>query len=434
MTLNYSGNYFLQLRLGAVEIPLSPQSIEQFTVIQSMNKFLPSLKVIMRDESEITTHIIPSDSRMNECYVVMAEGIDANTVNMFDFDIYRKFPDSRFAFDIEGLLHIEGLVNPTRARGFDGTIKAALTEIATRDLGIKEDDVDISPSLDYKPTDLKLVQPNWTNTQFLRYLRRNVIGKNGESCFYCFMKKVEGKTKFVFKSLKEFVVADPIHFFMVGDKIISDFYPIIEYKVYNNYRTVISYASKQQSYSYFDYENSKYVDESINLSDYPSLAEYHLIDQKDKEQNTKNYYEGRSNSLTSDFQGKVTGEYYKRITSLVMMEMVTVGRTDIDPGDIVLTLFPRFLQSSKPIIQQYSGFWMVQRVIHQFGKTYTTKLLLTRNGIDTSLDTNLVKALNRKVGASAKTTIKTKKRPLPEVKIIPITPMEYREDAELERV
>ena len=71
----------------------------------------------------------------------------------------------------------------------------------------------------------------------------------------------------------------------------------------------------------------------------------------------------------------------------------TWGLQNLQPGTVVLVMFPAGLGNIADY--QYNGLWMVERVLHNFGGSYYTRMLLTRNGMDTSQYTSLLPATDK---------------------------------------
>lgn len=374
--------------------------IHELTIIQSINRFLPTFRLKIQDIGGAYTNLKPYDKKQNRVQIAFSRDDRAETASIFDFDVYRRFPTSDSLYDIEGVLQIDNFFRPNKIRGFSGTIKDTLSEIAN-ELGI--DEVDISPTLDFRKN---IVQPYWTNVELLDYLKRNLIGKESEAPYFCYitcrmtangMKKV-----FVFKSLKELYSQKVKYTFSdipvasydgEADKI---YYPILDFKAYDNYKLLETSGCKQVDYGYFDYDEGTYKLNSITVDNYYSLTQYFSINQDSTTDNVGETDTGRSNDFTSDFEGKSKGTFFKKINNLSMFWITTWGLEDIYPGDIVRLQFLK--DPVNMLSQQYHGFWMVERIVHLLGQVFGTRLLLTRNGINTVEDTMLKVADNRKRG------------------------------------
>lgn len=388
--------YHLDVKLGVDRLPLSHQIIEEFYIVQDLTKFLPSFRLRLRDSSGVLSHIIPFDNKANTLTVILGSGTGVADTVEYKFDIYRRFPTSDDIYDIEGLLAVDGLFSPPRTRGFSGVIRDNLLSIAVDELGL--DEADISASLAYSKN---IVQPSWSNAELFRYLESNLLGLQEDAGYFCYVGCKKKKRILIFKTIKDFY-SQPVKYSFVNafeptqDQESGEVgYPIFEYKAYDNYGIIRDL--KKQSFSYFDYDNSKFVvdsisvkDNDISADDYYSLTKYFLMDRDDIEYAGIGMRAGRGNDFSSNFKGRIKGDYYKRLNSLSKFWITSLGLEDIYPGDIVRVQF--LDDPAKLMSYQYHGFWMVERVIHMIGYQFSTRLLLTRSGMDTSETTSLLPA------------------------------------------
>ena len=74
------------------------------------------------------------------------------------------------------------------------------------------------------------------------------------------------------------------------------------------------------------------------------------------------------------------------------MWISTWGTENIAPGDIVKMVFSEAFASGDFYLYQHSGYWLVKRVVHSLTTTFMTNILLTRNGIDSSVANTLLVA------------------------------------------
>jgi hypothetical protein len=155
-------------------------------------------------------------------------------------------------------------------------------------------------------------------------------------------------------------------------------------------------GAKSQTFGYFDYETGEFVDDSVLIDDCPSIAERFLIDKDNTNDSVYMSKLGRSNSFTSNFHGRCGGSFNRRINNFINMWISTWGIENISPGDIIKLQFSESMVRGRLFIYQHSGLWMVKRVVHIFGNSYMTNLLLTRAGVDTDVETTLLKAQNIK--------------------------------------
>jgi len=408
------GPVFLRLEFGrdkvskkADSIRIEPQQIKEFSITLDINSFLPSFRLKISDSSGFLTHMIPFDRNLSRLHVQLAKSTATeldDTVD-FDFDVYRRFPRSDFIYDIEGLLIVDSLFSPEKIRGFDGTIQSTLETIGT-ELGAGSSE--ISVSLNYVKN---LVKPGWSDAKFLNYLKHNLSGNSKEVCFYTFVKCVATDTVFVFKSVKDFVSQIPKYNFTLCIAPFEDkdsgavYYPILEYRVVDNYKLIGITGARRQEYMYFDYTAGTPKITSVDIDgnsdpllDYSSFTQFHQIDKMDDAQDNISMFDtGRTNDFHSDFKGRALGAFHRNVTELSKIWIDTIGIEDVYPGDIVMIQFLEHEMPSEKFGYQYQGYWMIERVVHLIGNGFITKLLLTRNGTDAAVsDHNLLQAANWK--------------------------------------
>ena len=357
-----------------------------------MNKFLPEIRLRIDDATGAFTHIAPFDRGMSRISIEFAVDQDTKDRNSFTFMVYIREPQSNQAtpateYDVTGLLDVNKMFSPDYARGHSGNIKTNLENIALKEIGVSA--ADVSSSLDYTKT---LIQPHRTNAQFLKYHKENLIGKNGEYGYKCFVKSYMMKTYFVFKSLLEMIRDHVSYKFMLNDTKYEDRYPIFEYGIYDNYKLYGAFGVKQQDYSYFNYTTGTFVHAIETATNYLSLSDFYLIDQNDLSDSNEMQATGRSNDFTSNFAGLIKSSYSNRLLNLTKLWITTQGLPNIQPGQTVELFFPQGATGDNLYSFQYSGYWLVERVVHNMGDVFLTKLLLTRNGVDTDKKSTLLRA------------------------------------------
>lgn len=387
--------YYLLIKFGDNILPVNISTLKELTIIQDYDKYLPGFRLVIEDVSGILSHVAPCDRSMSKVTIEIGESTESNK-NSFEFMVYEKTPTSNSSlpsntFEITGLLNIDGFFSPDYSRGFNQSIKTTLEYIATNDLKIVN--TNVSATLDYVKL---IIQPQWSDAQLLKYLKDNVVGNSGEASYKCFVNNKYSKVYFNFRSISE-MGKDPILYkFILSDKEYEDWLPIYKYDIYDNCKIYGSFASKKQGYGYFNYDTSTYVTGTETATDLTSLTDYFLIDKNDTEYSNTLIDNGRTNEFTSDFKGKVRSSYHNRLMGLSKMWITTKGISAIQPGETVGIFFP-YANASKDLYSyQYSGFWLIERVVHNIGSTFLTKLLLTRNGLDTNIKNTLVKAVTKK--------------------------------------
>lgn len=401
--IELTGNYFLKVDFGVGDgkqnVNIDAQNMEEFTIVQDMYKFLPEVRIQLKDPQGILTHLIPFDKFMSSISVQLGRSLKGQDewLNDFDFSVFRRMPYGEFGpgatYDVRGLLDMEGLYLPQYCRTFNQSVMTTLTQIAIDEL--KCDEVEISPSLDYP---MKLLQPSWSNIEFLNELKEDLIGRADEGAFCIFIKRYKGKSILVCKTLEDLYKGNVIYKFIINDEPVQDFFPVLDYEIIDNYKFLGIFGAKAQKYSYFDYYGSQFVNSEVTVGDYYSLTDFFLIDGGDSLDSTPYQDIGRNNELTRDFHNFVKAKYYSRLNNLVKMWIYTWGLSNIVPGDIVKVLFAQGKESGNLQGYQFSGYWLVERVVHMLGDTHRMRLLLTRNGVDTDkgADTSLLQATRKR--------------------------------------
>lgn len=385
------GNYYLDVRFGGVPIPLSPQMFNEVSITMDMDRILPTFKISVKDATGILGEVFPYDKNLNKVTIGIAESDNPNSLNNFNFVVKRRKPDSEREYQIEGILDVKDLLTSIKRRAIVGNIKNNLELIASDDLDIHK--AEIGLSLDYYKT---IIQPRWTDAKLFAYLMDNIIGKSGESCYYCFVKNVGSQQVLVFKSLDEILSAPVKYKLIVSPKPYEDHYPVVEYKIFDDSQLVIDYGAKNQEFGYFDYSSGEYVEDSIPIGGCPSLANRMLVDEDNTNDSVFFFDLGRSNDFTLDFHGKMKKNFYERINNFIGIWVTTWGLVNISPGDIVKLTFGEALVRGNMFLYEHSGHWMVKRVTHKISSSFMTNILLVRNGIETAIDTSLLKAENVK--------------------------------------
>lgn len=388
MAIGLSGNFVLKIKFGDTDIPFDPSAMPELSIIQDMNRFLPYLKLTMFDPTGVLTHRVPFDHSISKISIEIANSTSGEVNNKFNFSIYRRFPEGQFGtsntYDIHGLLDVPNLFQPDFCRAWGTPVGIVAQDIAYNELGV--DDIEISASLNKA---VKVLQPNWTNAQLFRYWKRN-LGDTVNYCYFPFIKVKEGFKIFSLMSLNELCSQQPSYKFAVNDVGFEDFKPVTGYSIYDNYKVVGVKGITNQYYTYFDNNACEQISVNDSYQNYISLTDYLEYDQSDSEGSQTMNDLGRTNEFTNDFMGKVRSRYYRRINDLVKMWIFTEGSMNVVPGDVVQMLFPQGLQAGDISTYQYSGNWLVERVVHSFGYSFSTKLLLTRGGLESDKFNSLV--------------------------------------------
>lgn len=383
------GNYVVKLNFGNEDVAIDTQNIKEFTIVHDINRMLPEFRIQLHDAQGILTHMVPFDKSMSRITIQISDTLKNKVYTSINFTVYRRQPEGIFGsstvYDIRGLLTVDNLFAPSNSRGFSGTVSSTLETIA-EEMGL--DDTDISPTLNYTKT---IIQPDWSNMTLLNFLSRNLIGKGDEGGYNIFVRVREGKSCLVCRTYQE-LAKEPIRSnLVVNDDPIEDHFPVMDYSIMDNYKLFGVFGAKNQYYSYFDYYNTEFKSGLLYATDFFSLSDYFLIDGDDTE--TSGVLEnGTNNEFTQDFVGKMKASYYRRLNSLSKIWTLTWGQPNLCQGDVVKLLFMQGKVSGNLQAYQYSGYWMVERVVHSFTDTFRSRLLLTRSGVDTDKGCTLVAA------------------------------------------
>jgi len=423
--VDIAGTYHLRLTFnnGKLVVELNPQAIHIFEITQEINNLLPTVILEVEEPNGEIGMLLPFDNKLANMQVEFcgAKNInDSEEYNQFNFVITKKITISDGRLRLEGELSIHGLFSPKHSRGFpisgttDITIKKYIEKIATTEISIfsntedrsnKYINAEVSSYLEYEKT---LIQPRWTNAQFLKYLRDNIIGTVDEAGFFCFVCVKNRKTTLVFKSARDFYDEPISQRFVVYDEIRKGSFPVYKFLSYDYFNGGNKELKSKQEYSYYNYNDTEYVDAYVDYTTYHSLSKHILIDKNEDTNSNDIDNLGRSNDFTSDFLGKIKGAYTKKLLGLSRFWITTDGLQNITPGKLVYIHFPAKVMQEEAIVITYSGYWMIEKVVHAFRDVYLTRLLLTRPGIDTAMDTELLVAPVFKVDQS-KEVLKTQK-------------------------
>jgi hypothetical protein len=392
--LALQGNYILKVNFGESDVAIDVNNIEEFTIVQDLKKFLPEFHIRLIDPSGVLTHLVPFGKDINKIKVQIGESYQSQVSNSFDFQVYRREPTGTFGsgavFDVRGLLSVEKLFAPRFCRSFDGTLAAMIQNIA-EEMGISL--TNISANLSYlKP----VIQPNISNAQFLDWLERAMIGSDDDGGFNIFVSQRDGQPTLNCKTYRDLNLGPLRYKFLINDEPHEDYYPASVESIQDNYLLLGVFGAKKQRSEFFNYDTSTWDSITYDCTDFTSLTDFFAIDGDDSEESEHMHAMGTSNGFSANFRGHVLGNFYSRLEGLSKMWILTWGQPNICPGDIVKVLFAQ--GQSSGILQsfQFSGNWMVERVVHSLTSTHRTRLLLTRNGMDTDKDSTLVRAVKQR--------------------------------------
>jgi hypothetical protein len=175
----------------------------------------------------------------------------------------------------------------------------------------------------------------------------------------------------------------------------KDLLPIYNFEGVENFELLNILGIGEQKFTYFNYETGEQIDHDMDLDAMGvSMTEHVGCDSQIGTEGVSQNTLGRTTDFITDFDSLMQGRYAKKVNSLVKQWVTTRGVTDICCGDIVLVMQSIAADPSAIMDYQHSGYWLVERVVHHISKTYATKMLLTRPGVDGSKSLTLFRALN----------------------------------------
>lgn len=387
-TVELNRNYFLKFQVGEDVVPLSPTGIKRFTVVHDLFSFLPEVRIMLADPNGVLTHLLPFDRSVTRTVIEYSRSrTELDVYNNMQVDLWRNMSQSEFSissiFDVSGLMHTNDFFSNDKSRGFNQSAYLTLAQLASE---IGCDSLEISPSLNYEKL---IVQPQWTNRQLLLDLVSRIGGANNEGGFVCYLKRKTGRTAFVFKSLSELAVQPISHKFVANTEPYDDYFPILAHRIFNNYRLLAPYGVRSQKYTYFDFDSGTFVPADIGPSNYVPLSNHYMADFEDPATSISRHF-GTNNQFTKNFLDSAQALFHRRLTNLVKMWFTTWGLPNLCPGDIINILYGRPPDKTALGSYQYGGKWMVERVVHNFGETFKTSVLVTRSGLDVPIESSLV--------------------------------------------
>ncbi|MDD5220121.1 MAG: hypothetical protein PHV11_06125 [Candidatus Bipolaricaulis sp.] len=388
-------------------LAIDANQIDELYITQDINRFLPTLDFTLQDSAGFFTHVVPFDRDLGRLFIEVSGllGKGRENATVFEFDIYRRKPNSDSQYILNGLLKVDNLFSPSKVRAFSGVIRNSLTSLG-EELGANLSE--ISPSLTAEKI---LLQANWPNGEFINFLKTNLLGSKGEAGFYSFFKCVESDKVFVFKNLLDMCQENSKYSFILGNTVKQDLQsseinlPILEYRMFDSGMLLGTTGLLGKDYSYFDYMSGEFIRQSYQMTEevdgfafdhFLSLSEYFSIDIEDKaENNISAPYYGRNNDFIAIPKAQAINEHYCKLINLSKIWITTIGVNDLYPGDIVELPMIRSYIGSANNIHTYQGYWLVERVIHILGKVFLTRLLLTRSGINTGSSPTLIRSSRR---------------------------------------
>ena len=392
-----AGNYQLRIQFGEQDIDWTPMSFTAIEVFEYIDRMLPSFRVTFKDPTGFLTNKLMIDATRGQLRLVFSGAWDMAKEKDMSFRVYRRFAekltDVGNIITMTGLLDAPGLFSPSWQRGWSKTAVTAILGQLAAEMKLTNTDFDTFT----KP--ITVVQGNWSNITFLQYLANRLVNSNGAGGMFCFVdvpaardgsKASFAGPRLTFKALKSFLTKAPVKKFQVTKEAAAGNIPIYNFEVVDNFEVLNAIGIGKQVLQYFDYETGMQKDVTVGLDETlaPSLSKYINCDAGLETDGVSMDDIGRTNDFVKDPMPVVRGKYEKRINSLVQQWVTVPGLTDICCGDIV-QIDPAVVAASDLMSHQYTGRWMVSRIVHHISSTYMTKLLLTRGGIDTDEWTTL---------------------------------------------
>lgn len=408
MSSGVSQVYQLRFQIGEQDVSLTPSSMNTFEITEYIDRFLPTIYCDLNDSSGLITHLVNHDSRFNTLTVNFSNDSNPDTAdgNQTDvtFKLFRRKPESVEGYAntvlFEGILNVENMFNPSVQRGWVNTSIADIIANVLDDTTFDEVNINVDVA-----ALVNLCQPNWSNAQFLNYIAKYLKSDSGECGYLAYTDLPNFKTtRFNFVPLTALLKQQPKFTYLAAPTTSSSTeYPIFKSSMIDNYDLISHLGVSQQVYGYFDYVKGVYVQNTINITDvdFKSLSTYFAYDVQDNIPGLSQNYLGITDDfvLPINYDGLARGAYYKKLNSLIKMNIVSIGNNQLSPGDIITVVFPETgdednitPKNATIASYQYSGNWLVERIKHQFGATYTNEILLTRPGFDSDLSTTFLKA------------------------------------------
>lgn len=393
MTKTPSVDFYLDVMFSErrLEIPLDIKSID---IHSDLRAIAPILRFKMGDPTGLFCHRSVLDDDGNTIQIhISNDGIAVNS-SFYDFDIYRRFPDSDQLYDVSGILSLSNLFSKSYMRSFPNKKVSEIIQQIGEEIGV--DRVRVSPGFDYISP---IIQPDCSNFELLNHLKMNMQTSSQDGSIFCYII-CEGREKVLhFRTVRDLMAQPPKYKFMNSGNIVVNeekkeaLFPLLSYRMYDNEGVVFHSGVHKQSYLYFDYKEGKYKKETIllkqneqQIDNPPFLTPYFSVNKTDDsevgESLSKN---GRNTTPFGDYKGRAKNVYYKKLLDLNKVLISVWGFDDIYPGDIIEIIFINDIVNFPSY--QYSGKWMVEQVSHSIRDLFGTQLLLTRSGVHTDSKT-----------------------------------------------
>lgn len=396
------GKYYLKLSIefeADDDINLSAFSISSVTVIETIMGSTPYLNIKFIDAIGELISLYPLIPDV-EFVIKYGKSKEESQESKFKLSTINYSPLSNA--DMESILVTSDMIHnkweemfkKTLSRSWKDKKYSEVIQEVVKDMEF--DDIDIEET----SKTFDIIQPNWTNSTFLKWLTSNSVNKQNIGGFVYFITL---DNRFVFSSMDNLYNNKPKktinHSLSTsGVKDNTGGYNFINIK--NNYMPVLNQGGFGQEHMHFDYNNKEFVkDKKVitdikerQLSDWYYIAESHV-------EPSKLVYGGRDTNI----KDVVDNNILNSANSVQNVDMYINGDIDLHIGDLVNIRIPvsKKLKESSVINDTYSGHWLIWKVGHIFdidSNNFITQLFLTRNGINGKDLTGLVKtSIGKKV-------------------------------------
>ncbi len=381
------GIFYVNIIFGESEISIPNENISELSITTDINKIVPSAKLSFEDSTGSFGHLSPFDNNMNKMTIELSRGNIAEPELSYRFSVYRRFITNDNTYTVIGLLDINDLFVDLDPFCYSGNLIESLETIASKYLNISTSE--IGSSLDY---DKKIINPGWSITNFINYLKATLIGKASEASYFGYVNK----DKFVFKSLNELVIANATKKYIVNEKSFHDYSAAFEYNIFDNSMLLSKFNTYGKKNFYFDFDAGEVAEKTSDITSFPSMCQFNLVTKDRQILDTKYINRGRSNDYETDFSGRLNNSIYSANVNLIKKWLTINGDISISAGDTVEVVFGQAFAGGELDRYQHQGYWLVERIIHIIGRTFNTRLLLTRNGINTDVNNQLYEYNNYK--------------------------------------
>lgn len=256
-----------------------------------------------------------------------------------------------------------------------------ITELA-EEIGF--DEIDVEPTLNT----YDIIQPYWTNAQFIRWISENSIN---EEDIGGYLYGMTADNNFFFKTYDSIYsqASGTVTKYLYDPSGAADG---IEHKGFNDitinnrYMPVLSHNGFGTESTYFDYNTKQYVNKTELITDMNDrqLSDWYYLAKSHNE--ASSFYDGGRNMYSGN---NVKNKILKSTNSVHQMSIYVSGDPDAHIGDIIELDIPvakNFDPAEDGFInQQYSGYWMIWKVVQEFDihqRRYLSKLYLSRSGLN----------------------------------------------------